>query len=84
MSDGTCDQFYLALRIASLEHYFTAHEPVPFIVDDVLLNFDDARAAAAIAALDTLSARTQVIFFTHHKHLVELARGCANAAVVGL
>ena len=41
MSDGACDQLYLALRIATLEHWFEHHEPVPFIIDDVLLSFDD-------------------------------------------
>jgi hypothetical protein len=81
MSDGTRDQLYLALRIASLEHYFAAHEAVPFIVDDVLLNFDDERARAALSALNGLSAQTQVIFFTHHRHLVELASSCTNAAM---
>jgi uncharacterized protein YhaN len=84
MSDGTLDQLYLALRIASLEHYFAAREPAPFIVDDVLLNFDDERAAAALAALDALSQKTQVIFFTHHKRLVELAEGCTKASVCAL
>lgn len=81
MSDGTLDQLYLALRIASLEHYFAAHEPAPFIVDDVLLNFDDDRAAAALTALNSLSAKTQVIFFTHHKQLVKLAATCTQATV---
>ena len=84
MSDGTLDQLYLALRIASLEHYFAAHEPAPFIVDDVLLNFDDARASAALAALNTLSAKTQIIFFTHHRRLVELAETCTQATVCEL
>ncbi len=84
MSDGTLDQLYLALRIASLEHYFAAREPVPFIVDDVLLNFDDERAAAALAALDALSQKTQVIFFTHHKRLVELAERCTRVSVCEL
>jgi uncharacterized protein YhaN len=32
MSDGTCDQLYLALRLASLETYLTTREPIPFIV----------------------------------------------------
>jgi len=82
MSDGTCDQLYLALRIASLEHYFGSHEPVPFIVDDVLLSFDDARAAAALSVLDELSQKTQIVFFTHHRHLVELAKKTTGAAVV--
>lgn len=74
MSDGTRDQLYLALRLASLEIYLDKHDAVPFIVDDVLINFDDDRAAAALKALAQLSERTQVLFFTHHQHLVELAK----------
>ena len=74
MSDGTCDQLYLALRIASLETWLKHHEPLPFIVDDVLLNFDDDRAVAALRVLGALSCSTQVIFFTHHRHLVELSQ----------
>jgi uncharacterized protein YhaN len=74
MSDGTRDQLYLALRLASVEVFLQNHEPIPFIVDDLLLNFDDDRAAAALQALADLSRRTQVLFFTHHQHLVELAR----------
>lgn len=73
MSDGTCDQLYLALRIASLEAWLDHHEPLPLIVDDVLLNFDDERSIAGLQVLAELSRRTQVIFFTHHHHLVELA-----------
>lgn len=74
MSDGTLDQLYLALRLASLEAYLVRHEPMPFIVDDILVHFDDDRAVAALEALATLSTRTQVLFFTHHRHLVDLAR----------
>jgi len=73
MSDGTCDQLYLALRLALLETHLDGREPLPFIVDDILIMFDDARAAAALQALARLSERTQVVFFTHHDHLVRLA-----------
>jgi uncharacterized protein YhaN len=73
MSDGCCDQLYLALRLASLEAWLETHESIPFIVDDILLNCDNERAVAALHALAELSRRTQVIFFTHHAHLVELA-----------
>ena len=48
MSDGTADQLYLALRLASLETYLDDHEPIPLVVDDILVNFDDARALAAL------------------------------------
>jgi uncharacterized protein YhaN len=74
MSDGSCDQLYLALRLAALESWLDSHEPIPFIVDDILLNFDNERAVAALQALADLSRRTQVILFTHHQHLVELAQ----------
>lgn len=73
MSDGTADQLYLALRLASLETYLDENEPIPFIVDDILVKFDDARSVAALQALAALSRRTQVIFFTHHQHLLDLA-----------
>jgi uncharacterized protein YhaN len=74
MSDGTRDALYLALRLASLHHYFSTHEPMPFIVDDILINLDDRRAAAAFTALAELATKTQVIFFTHHNHLCDLAK----------
>jgi uncharacterized protein YhaN len=73
MSDGTCDQLYLALRLASVEQYIDQHPPIPFIVDDVLQRFDDGRASAALTALAALSKKTQVIFFTHHRHVLDLA-----------
>ena len=73
MSDGTCDQLYLALRLASLEMYVRKHRPIPFIVDDILINFDDDRAIAALKSLAQLARHTQVIFFTHHEHLLSLA-----------
>jgi uncharacterized protein YhaN len=73
MSDGTTDQLYLALRLASLEAYLENNEPMPFIVDDILIKFDNDRASAALEVLGELSQRTQVMFFTHHSHLVELA-----------
>src|SRR5204862_5014230 len=74
LSEGSCDQLYLALRLATVEEHLKSHEPIPFIVDDILLNFDNERATAALRALAELSSRTQVLFFTHHQHLVDLAK----------
>lgn len=79
MSDGTADQLYLALRLASLETYLDEKEPIPFIVDDILIRFDNARSAATLSALAALSRRTQVLFFTHHEHLLELAEQALKA-----
>jgi uncharacterized protein YhaN len=74
MSDGTRDQLYLALYLATLERVANGGDPMPLIVDDVLIHFDDDRARAALEVLGELSEHTQVLFFTHHARLVELAR----------
>lgn len=74
MSTGTRDQLYLALRLASLEKYMESAEPMPFVVDDVLVDFDDERSEAALNALAALAEKTQVILFTHHSRVVEQAR----------
>ncbi|MCB2145606.1 MAG: AAA family ATPase [Deltaproteobacteria bacterium] len=82
MSDGTADQLYLALRLASLEQYLEHNEPLPFVVDDILLRFDDERSLATLKVLGELSRKTQVIFFTHHRHLVELVEARASGLAI--
>lgn len=70
MSDGTRDQLYLALRLAALELHLEQALPLPFIADDLFINYDDARARAGLEVLAGISERTQVIFLSHHDHLV--------------
>ncbi len=74
LSDGTCDQLYLALRIATLEWRLETSEPMPFILDDILINFDDDRSKATLKVLADLSEKNQVILFTHHSRIVEEAK----------
>jgi uncharacterized protein YhaN len=74
MSTGTREQLYLAIRVAYVRAYCGAAEPLPVVLDDVLVNFDAARARATLAVLLDLAQVTQVLFFTCHPHLVELAR----------
>lgn len=75
MSDGTRNQLYLALRLAYVEYQLVKYEPMPFVVDDILVHFDDTRSKATLQVLSELAQQTQVIFLTHHSHLLELARG---------
>lgn len=70
LSDGTRDQLFLALRIAALELQSEQGEPVPFIADDLFVNFDDERSKAGLKALWNLSTKTQVIFLSHQEHLL--------------
>lgn len=74
MSDGTCDQLYLALRLATLEQHLRKGEPMPFVVDDILIGFDDDRTRVCLEVLSELAANTQVLVFTHHSRVVELAQ----------
>lgn len=74
LSDGTRDQLYLALRLASLEHYAGVSEPLPLCLDDVLINFDDERSLAALEVLAEVGQRIQVLLFTHHEHVVQAAQ----------
>jgi uncharacterized protein YhaN len=73
MSEGTRDQLYLALRLAALELHLQKTIALPFIADDLFINYDDGRAKAGLQALAQLSESTQVIFLTHHEHLVTVA-----------
>ncbi|GAB1718793.1 MAG: hypothetical protein NTAFB09_05240 [Nitrosospira sp.] len=73
MSQGTRDQLFLSLRIAAIEEHLKQREVIPLVIDDLLVQFDDARASATLAVLAGLSRQTQVLFFTHHEHLCELA-----------
>lgn len=72
MSDGTRDQLFLALRLARIQTYIEQSEPIPLIMDDILVHYDDIRSTATLQILAKLAERTQVIMFTHHQHLLEL------------
>jgi uncharacterized protein YhaN len=82
LSEGTRDQLYLALRLAGIEHHLQDREPVPLILDDVLVTFDDARSRATLKCLGELAVKTQVLLFTHHRHVVDLAKEINPATVV--
>ena len=72
MSGGSRDQLYLALRLAAMDRYLEEHEPIPLILDDLLMTFDNERTKSIIPQLIKLAKRTQIFLFTHHEHLVEL------------
>jgi uncharacterized protein YhaN len=74
MSDGTRDQLYLALRLATLEQHLQKGEPIPFVVDDILIGFDDDRTKACLEVLAELALSTQVLLFTHHRRVLELSQ----------
>ncbi|NCO86211.1 MAG: AAA family ATPase [Rhodobacterales bacterium] len=82
LSKGTRFQLYLALRIAGYHELAASRRPVPFIADDIMETFDDDRSAEAFTLLAEMSHKGQVIYFTHHHHLCDIARRvCPGARV---
>ena len=80
LSTGRRDQLFLALRLAAIEGHLGKGEPLPIIIDDILIQFDDAAASATFKVLADLSQRTQVLFLTHHEHLLEVADAAIGGA----
>lgn len=73
LSEGTSDQLYLALRLASLERHAVAGDALPIAVDDIFMTFDEQRTEAALRVLDGMADRFQVIVFTHHEYVIRSA-----------
>ena len=84
LSDGEADQLYFALRVAGLERHLASDQPLPFVADDTFVNFDDERARVGFDILGELAQLTQVVFFTHHPRLREIAREVLPNGLLGL
>lgn len=74
MSTGTREQLYLAIRLAYLKQYSERAEPLPLVMDDVLVNFDEDRAKQTLRVLSEFSKSHQILFLTCHRRMVELVQ----------
>ncbi len=82
LSEGTKDQLFMAIRLGSMLYQLNnLQERLPLIMDDVLVRFDDERSFAALKELGEISKKTQVILFTHHKRIAEMATEMENQDV---
>lgn len=66
LSAGTADLLYLSVRLALCELTCPTDDPCPLVLDDTLVNFDDARAGRAMALFREIAQHRQVILFTCH------------------
>lgn len=73
LSSGRRDQLFLALRLAAIEGHIDSQGPIPIVVDDIVINFDDDAVKGTFSVLSELAQKTQVLFFTHHVHLIGVA-----------
>ena len=72
LSHGARDQLFLSLKLALIEEVIKDNEPMPVVLDDIFVQFDEKRSRLALKALQMLSKKSQIIFLTHHRHIVEL------------
>lgn len=71
LSTGTREQLYLAIRLAFITHFNEQHEPLPVIMDDCFVNFDDLRARLALRTLIRWRESVQTILLSCHWRSVE-------------
>ncbi len=70
LSGGTREQLFLAIRFALVQEFSEKGIELPMVMDDLFVNFDEGRTAAAIDALIQFAdSGQQVLFFTCHRHL---------------
>ncbi len=74
LSRGTREQLYLAMRLGLIEQYEQSAEPLPVIMDDIIVNFDDTRGPLAVQALADFARDRQVIVMTCHDSTRQLYR----------
>jgi uncharacterized protein YhaN len=82
LSKGARFQLYLALRVAGYHELAKTRAPAPFVADDIMETFDHFRAEEALRLFAEMGRVGQVIYFTHHQHLAELAKAVSPEARV--
>ena len=72
-STGTIDQAYFALRLA-ISELISGKSNIPIILDDIFARYDDKRTENSIELLKNYSKNRQVIIFTCHKSMLDIAK----------
>lgn len=72
-SSGTADQVYLAIRLSLAMAFSRQIEPMPIILDDILVRFDEQRQQEALRFLADLGKTEQIFLFTCSKETRDLA-----------
>jgi len=78
LSRGAAEQLWLSIRFALVDEY-GSRSPLPVVLDDLLVNFDPERAAAACTAISALAERQQVIFLTCQPSTVSMLEEAVGA-----
>ncbi|KIL36962.1 hypothetical protein SD71_04430 [Cohnella kolymensis] len=84
LSRGTQEQLFLAMRFALCDAASREH-PLPLLLDDLFVHFDEKRLENTIPVVQQLAAARQVILFTCHRHVARtVAAGIPTARMMML
>ena len=82
-SSGTGDQVYLALRLAMALSFGEQLEPLPIVLDDIFVRFDETRQRETLRFLMELGKKTQIFLFTCHEQTMRIAEEIGNEQQTG-
>lgn len=82
LSTGTREQLYLSIRLAYVEHYCRSHEPLPLVLDDCFVNFDDQRLESTLKVLQQQKSVQQSILLSCHERTVNVVKAIIPDALV--
>ena len=72
-SSGTGDQVYLAIRLAMALSFGEHIEPLPIVLDDIFVRFDEKRQRETLRFLMDLGKKQQIFLFTCHERTMHIA-----------
>jgi len=84
-SSGLADQVYLSVRLGLAREWANLSEPLPLVLDDVLVRFDPQRQRACARMLAEVAKSLQILLFTCHPSTKEyLLQAVRDAGVNAL
>lgn len=72
-SSGTGDQVYLSIRLAMALSFGKQIEPLPIVLDDIFVRFDEGRQRETLRFLMDLGKEQQIFLFTCHARTMKIA-----------
>jgi uncharacterized protein YhaN len=79
-SAGLADQVYLAIRLGLAREFGRHTEPLPVILDDVLVKFDPARRQNAARVILEFAKEQQVLLFSCHPEFLDIVAAVRREA----
>lgn len=76
-SCGLADQVYLAVRLCLAREFNRSSEPLPIILDDVLVKFDRDRQAGILKVLLETALEQQILLFTCQEQILDILKQIA-------